>query len=175
MSPYFRRINESDDLVRITGLIHAAYAPHAELGLKYWGTHQSVKDTEKRYSLGIGFIAEENGEYVGTATIRPPQQESKVELYRQQGVWSLSQFCISPSYKGKGYGKALHAYVATAAMEHGASVLALDTAEPAVGLIAMYQSWGYQIVGECDWRPHTNYTSLVMALPLNRNQPDVDV
>ena len=32
----FRRINESDDLVEITELIHAAYAPYAALGLKYW-------------------------------------------------------------------------------------------------------------------------------------------
>jgi GNAT superfamily N-acetyltransferase len=162
----FRKVNEADDLVQITALIHSAYAPHAALGLKYWGTHQSVKDTEKRFSLGIGFVAEKAGEYVGTATIRPPQPESKVEIYRQQTVWSLSQFCISPKFKGKGYGKALHAHVVAAAKENGASVLALDTAEPAIGLIAMYQSWGYEVVGGCDWRPHTNYSSILMALPL---------
>jgi GNAT superfamily N-acetyltransferase len=166
----FRRINESDDLVEITELIHAAYAPHAALGLKYWGTHQTVADTEKRFKVGIGFIAEENGKYVGTATIRPPQKESKVDLYNQHNVWSLAQFCISPKCKGKGYGKALHSHVAMAAIKNGAEILALDTAKPASGLIAMYQAWGYTIVGECDWRPHTNYMSLLMALPLNTHQ-----
>ena len=37
------------------------------------------------------------------------------------------------------------------------------TAQPAMALIAMYESWGYQVVGECDWRPLTNYTSVLMA------------
>ena len=30
----------------------------------------------------------------------------------------------------------------------------------------MYESWGYQVVGECDWRPLTNYTSVLMARSL---------
>ena len=48
----------------------------------------------------------------------------------------------------------------------GATTLALDTAQPATALIAMYVSWGYRVVGECDWRPFTNYPSVVMAQPL---------
>jgi hypothetical protein len=40
--------------------------------------------------------------------------------------------------------------------------MALDTAEPAAGLIELYRHWGYEVVGTHDWRPHTNYVSVVM-------------
>jgi hypothetical protein len=48
------------------------------------------------------------------------------------------------------------------ARERGASHMALDTAAPAAGLIAMYERWGYGVVGRHDWRPVTNYLSVVM-------------
>ena len=52
--------------------------------------------------------------------------------------------------------------------------MALDTAQPATALIAMYESWGYRVVGECDWRPVTNYTSVLMARDLEKAQGGVD-
>ncbi len=51
-APIIRPVNGDDDLERLTKLIHAAYAPHAKLGLRYWGTHQSVGDTIKRFASG---------------------------------------------------------------------------------------------------------------------------
>lgn len=47
-------------------------------------------------------------------------------------------------------------------MGSGARVMALDTAEPATRLVALYSSWGYEQCGRCDWRPITNYESVVM-------------
>lgn len=165
-APVIRRVTNTDDLVRLTALIHAAYAPHAKLGLRYWGTHQSVEDTAKRFASGTGLVMMDGEDYVGTATLRPPQPDSAVALYRDPTVWSLCQFCISPNAKGLGYGKQLHAYATEFARQEGAQVLALDTAKPAAALIAMYESWGYQLVGECDWQPLTNYQSVLMARSL---------
>ncbi len=165
-APTIRAVTTGDDLERLTALIHAAYAPHAALGLRYWGTHQSVEDTAKRFASGTGLVMLEGGDYVGTATLRPPQPESTVELYRDPQVWSLCQFCITPQAKGRGYGRQLHDYATRYARSQGAQVLALDTAQPAMVLIAMYESWGYRVVGECDWRPLTNYTSVVMSRPI---------
>ena len=164
--PTIRQVTPEDDLARLTALIHAAYAPHARLGLRYWGTHQSVEDTAKRFASGTGLVMVDGDDYVGTATLRPPQPDSTVPLYRDPTVWSLCQFCISPQAKGRGYGKQLHAYATAFAKQAGARTLALDTAQPAAALIAMYESWGYQVVGECDWRPLTNYTSVLMARSL---------
>ncbi|AMC34608.1 GNAT family N-acetyltransferase [Janthinobacterium sp. B9-8] len=171
MPLHIRNVNKFDDLSLLTELIHAAYAPHAKAGLKYWGTHQSEADTAKRLASGIGLIAECDGQYVGTLTLREPQPQSPVALYTQAEVWSVAQFCIAPHHKGKGYGQALHHYAETLAARHGATQLALDTAKPAHSLIALYQSWGYKIVDECDWRPHTNYPSLLLAKPLT-TQPN---
>ena len=161
-----RPLSPADDLERITQLIHLAYAPHAALGLRYWGTHQSVVDTATRFASGQGFIAELAGEYVGTITVRPPQPESPLKLYRDPYTWSIAQFAVSPGLKGSGLGKALHEAALAHARQNGGRVMALDTAAPATALIDMYRSWGYRQVGEHSWQPNTNYVSVVMSRPL---------
>lgn len=166
MSQTIRTFSEDDDIVAITELIHAAYAQYTKAGLRYWGTHQTSEDTKKRFKYGIGVVMLQQDEYIGTLTIRPPQAESKVQLYRQQDVWSLSQFCISPKYQGLGYGKILHSYAISIAAKEGASFIALDTAASVSALISMYQTWDYEIVGSCDWRPQTNYESVLMQKPI---------
>ena len=64
------------------------------------------------------------------------------------------------------------------AAQRGAQTMALDTAAPATRLISLYESWGYRIVGSADWRPKTNYESVLMARPIATNgiwqTPDFD-
>jgi predicted N-acetyltransferase YhbS len=166
--PLIRALHADDDLLRITDLIHAAYAPHATLGLSYWGTRQSVHDTAQRFAAGLGLIAISEGEYLGTITLRPPQAQSPLALYREVGTWTIGQFAVAPHCKGIGLGKALHQAAIVLARQQGARFIALDTAAPAQALIAMYLSWGYQQVGVHSWRPHTNYDSVVMLRPVDR-------
>lgn len=166
MELVIRELQGEDDLEKLTDLIHSAYAPHAASGLKYWGTHQTVEDTKKRIAMGICLVAVLNGEYVGTGLFRRPQPESPVVLYREPSVWTLAQFCVSPQFKGNGYDKAIHAQGLQLLKGMGVSTLALDTAAPAKALIKMYESWGYQLVGTCDWRPFTNYPSVVMSMAI---------
>lgn len=151
-----------DDLLALTDLIHAAYAPHAAAGLRYWATHQTVEDTAQRLASGVAWVMVQNGRFVGTATLRPPQPESPVVLYQQPHVHLLTQFCVSPDHKGQGLGRRLYDHVEAHARRLGAVGMALDTARPAAGLIALYRAWGYDVVGACDWRPLTNYESVVM-------------
>ena len=166
MQLVIREFQSTDDVGRLTDLIHSAYASHAASGLKYWGTHQTIEDTKKRITMGICLIALIDGEYIGTGLFRRPQPDSPIELYRQPSVWALAQFCVDPRYKGIGYGKAIHSHGLQLLKEIGISTLALDTAEPAKALIEMYKSWGYKLVGTCDWRPFTNYPSVVMSLEI---------
>ena len=165
-----RPLRTEDDLVRLTDLIHSAYAPHANEGLRYWATHQSVEDTAKRFASGRAFIAELAGEIAGTITLREPQPDSPVPLYRRSGVWSFGQFAVAPHLKGRGVGVALHEHVLAVAASNGARSIALDTAAQAASLIAMYESWGYELCGECDWRPHTNYLSVLMSRQLTPSE-----
>jgi GNAT superfamily N-acetyltransferase len=158
-----RSFRSDDDLDALTALIHRAYAPHLARGLRYWATHQSAADTEKRLRSGLGLILLVDGRYAGTVTVCPPQPESPVPLYRQSNVRALSQFCVAPEHQGRGLGLRLHDYALSEARRSGGELAALDTAKPATDLIRLYQTWGYEIVGECDWRPDTNYLSVVMA------------
>lgn len=160
--PSIRPLEPDDDLVRLTELIHSAYAPHANDGLRYFGTYQSVDDTTARYAQGFGLVAVFDGAYVGTITVRPPQPESPAELYREPYTWTIGQFAVSPSFKGRGLGKALHQAAMEFARARGGQKMALDTAAPALGLISMYKAWGYELAGEQDWRPTTNYLSVLM-------------
>jgi len=166
MELVIREFQSNDDLEKLTCLIHSAYAPHAASGLKYWGTHQTVEDTKKRIGMGICLVALLNGEYIGSGLFRRPQPESPVLLYRESSVWTLAQFCVAPKFKGNGYGKTIHAHGVQLLKEMGVSTLALGTAEPANALIKMYESWGYKLVGACDWRPFTNYPSVVMSMAI---------
>lgn len=156
-----------DDAEALTAIIHAAYAPHAARGLRYWGSHQSVDDTRKRLASGTALGVWVDGALAGTVTLRAPQPASDVALYREADVWSITQFCIHPRHQGSGLGRWVHAHVAERARAAGARQLALDTSEDAHGLIAMYEAWGYAVVGHCDWRPLTNYRSVLMAKPLH--------
>jgi GNAT superfamily N-acetyltransferase len=160
---YIREVRATDDLVDLTNLIRSAYKIHSASGLRYWATHQSVEDTAKRFAGGVGFVAEVDNEIVATITLRRPELDSKVPLLREPETWSFGQFCVSPSHQGNGFGKKIHDFSLMYAYDHGCRKIALYTAQPAVGLIAMYQTWGYALVGTCDWRPHTNYLSVLMS------------
>lgn len=157
-----RKIDITDSVAAITALLHAAYAQHAAKGLCYWASHQSVEDTAVRFSTGHGFVGTLNGKIVATMTLRPPNPNTKVALFRNPETWSFCQFAVHPDLKGQGFGKQLHDFAADFAIANGCRYLALDTAQPAQALIEMYRSWGYVEVGTCDWRPHTNYLSILM-------------
>ena len=157
-----REIDAADDLAALTALIHAAYAPHAAKGLRYWATHQSVADTASRLALGHGLVGTIDGQIVATLTLRRPNANSQVELFRDPDTWSFCQFAVHPDHKGQGYGKQLHDFALTFAAARGCRRMALDTAQPAQALIDMYGAWGYTKVGTCDWRPRTNYLSVLM-------------
>ena len=162
-----RPLSDSDDLVALThDVIRAGYASQAARGLRYWATHQSPEDTAARFAAGHGLVAEANGSIVGTITSRPPQPTSDVERYRDPKVWTLCQFAVAPAFKGQGIGRALHAAAMALAVEHGAATMMIDTAALATDLIDMYRRWGYVEVGTHDWRPKTNYLSVLMRRDL---------
>jgi GNAT superfamily N-acetyltransferase len=125
-----------------------------------------VEDTATRLARGIGFVGTLENEVVATITLSKPDPESKVVLLRDPDMWPFGQFAVAPSQKGKGFGKAIHDAALQHAFRAGCRVMALHTAQPATVLIEMYSSWGYAQVGTCDWRPHTNFLSVLMSKPL---------
>ena len=139
-------------------IVHLAYsAPNRDCGIKLYQTVDDTGNASVEYRTGdVDEGRCWNCDCSTTSAI------VRVPLYREPNIWSISQFCVSPEYKGMGYGRRLHEEALSFASDAGAEFVALDTAEPAQGLIAMYESWGYAVVGTCDWRPHTNYRSVLM-------------
>jgi len=167
-----RRLRPEDSLEELTHLVHAAYAARLAEGLRFVGTHQTVEITAERIAGGHAFVAADGERLIGTVIARPPQAKSSAPLYREPRTWSFGQLAVLPEFNGRGLGWQLQVSAVELALEHGARTMALDTAAPAQRLIALYETWGYQIVGRADWRPTTNYESVLMARPISTLRPE---
>jgi len=160
-----RRHRKEDDIAPITGMLHAAYAPLAAMGLRYTATHQDDKVTLSRLERGIAFVAELDGVIVATVTLYAPEPDSSCEWYRRPEVYSFGQFGVRPDLQRGGVGLRLLHLMEQQAREHGARELALDTAEGAHHLRDWYARCGYREVERVSWG-NTNYTSVILSKTL---------
>lgn len=161
-----RLLGPHDDLEALTSLLHRAYAPLAAAGMRFVASHQTVEVTRRRVSQGECHVAEHEGALVGTVTLGPPGRRVAARggpaLYFEPGVATVSQLAVEPSLQQRGLGWRLLSLAEERARALGAHWLALDTSEHAAGLIAWYRARGYEPAGTCDWRPHTNYRSVLL-------------
>lgn len=170
-----RPLETTDSLEELTDLLHRAYAPLAERGLRYLATHQDVSTTRERIGTGACFVAvADDGRLLGTIVVVPPARgldhgntsgAPGPATYREPGVAVFGQFGVAPDRKGHGLGRALLQHAESHARTLGATSIACDTAEPAAELVAMYRRWGYEIVERISWEV-TNYDSVVLRKAL---------
>lgn len=161
-----RQLAPDEDMVALTELIHRAYAPLAERGLKYWATHQTVQDTIERCAMGETWLAELDERVVGTITMKRPGDTRGSDFYRRTDICVFNQLAVEPALQGQGIARVLIERVESRAVALGAAFVACDTSEHATELIAMYERRGYRYVEHADWRPKVNYRSVILALPL---------
>ena len=165
-----RELRPDDSVAAITELLHTAYAPLAAMGFKYLATHQDEATTRRRLQSGISLVAELDGAIVGTVTLRAPKAESRCAWYLQPGVWSFGQFAVRPDLQRHGLGKKLMHAIEQRALQHGATELALDTAEGATHLVRWYEGLGFRFIQHVSW-DETNYRSVVMSKRLPASNP----
>jgi GNAT superfamily N-acetyltransferase len=165
MKPFIREAKLPDDVAPLTGLLHRAYAGLADMGLHFTACDQPPEVTERRMRAGVCFVAEFEDRIAGTISIRRATPEDVVEPFRDPETMICGQFGVEPDLRGRGIGGALHQHAIDFAVASGARTLALDTAEPAAHLIALYSRWGYRIVARHRWSS-TNYRSVIMTRPL---------
>ncbi|HJP83885.1 MAG TPA: GNAT family N-acetyltransferase [Fimbriimonadaceae bacterium] len=165
-SANIRRWQPDDDVESLTGLIHRAYRPNAELGFHFVATHQSPEITAERLDSGISFVAEQNGQIVGTITLEFPIEIPHGEYVTDRPLALFGQFAVEPGLQGGGVGFELLRRAEEEARRLGAAEICLDTAQGAKHLISYYERQGYQIRAEADWRPSVNYKSWVMVKEL---------
>jgi ribosomal protein S18 acetylase RimI-like enzyme len=162
-----RRLAPTDSIADLTTMLHAAYAPLAAAGMRFLATHQDERTTAYRASKGECWVAVEtaSGRIVGTVTIRTPDNTRGCPWYDRGDVASASQFAVDPAWQGRGLGSALMRLAEERAAALGAAEIAVDTAETAAHLIAMYERWGFRRVGMARWEA-VNYASVVLSRTL---------
>ena len=102
-------------------------------------------------------------------TLSPPGSERSERApawYHRDGVATFGQLAVDPELQGRRLGARLLELVEDRACELGAAEIACDTAETAARLIDLYGRRGYRLVGHADWRPATNYRSVVLSKSL---------
>ncbi len=160
-----RLLDQSSSLDDLTSLVHRAYRQLADLGFKYWATHQTVEDTKKRISRGDCYIKFVDGKIVATVVLNDPNKISGHPWYSRENVTSFSQFAVDPEFQRRGIGSELMDFIEQKAIDLGVDEISCDTAEGASHLIKMYSNRGYRIVDTADW-DITNYTSVILSKKL---------
>ena len=160
-----RRLKDSDSLEELTELLHRAYKVLADMGLRFLATHQDVSVTRDRIRQGACFVAEANGQVVGTITYHDPGHVKGSSWMERKEVAHLNQLAVEPEFRGCGIATRLIEHAENFARSRGVTEIALDTAEPAVQLISWYTRLGYRFVEYTDWEV-TNYRSVVMSKSL---------
>ena len=158
-----RRLAEGDSLGELTELLHRAYAQLAAMDLHFVATKQDESVTRSRIEGAECYVAEMDGEIVGTIVFRDCARTGSCAWYDRPHVASFGQFGVEPSLQGSGVGSALLDRVEERAREVGAREIALDTAQPASHLIDYYARRGYRIVEHVSWGDVVNYSSVIMS------------
>lgn len=142
----FRLVAPDEDWEALTALLHRAYGTLAAQGLRFWASHQAVSATRERAAAGECWVGELHGRIVCTITFMAPERcagnRGQARWYDRPEVAKFGQMAVEPDLRGQGIGALLMELVERRARECGAEELALDTAEGATHLLAMYEARG---------------------------------
>jgi uncharacterized damage-inducible protein DinB/GNAT superfamily N-acetyltransferase len=169
-----RLLAARDSLDALTALLHLAYAPLAAAGMNFTAATQTKATTAKRAAEGQCYVAQQQGRIVGTVTVCGPYAEgaapwaSSVPWFRERNTAHFHQFAVHPEMQGQGLGRRLVATCERWALQQGYRRMALDTAEPAAELRALYTKMGYADVGHVQWEGKA-YRSVIMQKALDRS------
>jgi GNAT superfamily N-acetyltransferase len=171
-----RPLGPGDSLDEMTALLHRAYARLGGMGLNYTAVDQDVDVTRRRVDQGACYVAVAGtGKICGTIVLHapvggePPASTALREeacdgaaWLKQPGIAHFGQFAVDPDLQGQGIGGRLMDTVEAQAKSLHATEIALDTAEPATHLVALYASRGYRFVGYAQW-PGKTYRSVILS------------
>lgn len=166
MTPRIERFDpEVHSVEVITELLHSSYAVLAGMGLRFWATHQGPEVTLKRLSSGIGLVALDGDEIIGTISYYDDCPDNGCAWYQRPEVGRFGQFAVRPDLQQTGIGRLLIAEVESIALARGKAELALDTSDQAKHLHDYYRRKGFRMVGTMQWQG-VNYESIVMSKTL---------
>ena len=165
MSATLRLLQPTDSFEVITSLLHEAYKPLADAGMRFYASHQSPEETQRRCLEGECWLAFLGSALVGTITWRRGGERESAPWYQSDTVAIFGQFAIEPSLQCRGLGAQMLQKVEAQAREAGIRELSCDTAETAHRLIRYYERLGFRAVAKTKWKV-TNYESVILSRAL---------
>lgn len=167
-----RALAPSDSIVDLTAFLHRAYEGLAESGLRYVASHQDEATTLRRIRGGECFLAFVDGRLAGTVTFHEAAHARGCPWYDRPDVANFHMLAVDPDFRGRGLAGLLIEHVEDRAEVTGAAEVACDTAEQATLLIGLYERRGYRFVDFADWRPTTNYRSVILSKRVIQRERD---
>lgn len=167
-----RPIAETDSIEELTDLLHRAYKVLADMGFRFFATHQTPEQTRSRISRGECYVGVIDGAIVATVTFYPPPRDSAdlPSWYRRPDVSYFGQFAVEPSLQRSGIGGCMMDYVEELARVRGLSEIGLDTAEGAAHLRDYYTRRGYRFIQYQQWN-EVNYRSVILSKNIDHPPP----
>lgn len=185
-----RRLRPEDSISEITMLLHRAYRPQVEMGLRPLAGRQddsitadraansecwlaviagarAGRSTDERASAGQAAPDAEFGpdKIVGVILFEEKEKVDFPPFFLRPDVCHFAQFGVDPTMQGMGIGRLLLEKVEERAKEKDAAELALSMAEPDQGLLQFYVNRGFRLVEYWQW-PYTNYRSCILSKKL---------
>lgn len=165
-----RLLKQEDSLKELTVLLNRAYQFLQDMGLNYLAAAQDETMTQKRvskaYRCYVGLI---DGQIISTISLYDHQPNDKSQWYNQEFVSKVGQFAVLPEYQKCGIGGMMMDIVEREAMSMThIDEVALDTAETAHHLIALYKKRGYRYVETISW-DMVNYNSVILSKNLRES------
>lgn len=166
-----RALRATDAPAELTALLHRAYRPQVEMGLRPLAGRQSEDVTRDRVHSGECFVAtapdgpQGAERIVGMILLQEKEAAAFPPTFQRAGVTHFSLFAVEPDMQGRGIGHALLDAVIARSRELGAREIALSMAEPDTKLLRWYERQGFTIVEFWQW-PYTNYRSAILSKPI---------
>jgi len=166
-----RLIGAEDSISEITRLLHRAYRPQVEMGLKPLAGRQGddiTADRAKHSECWLALVDRPEGEpgnrdkIVGVILFEEIEKVSFPPFFLRPEVAHFAQFAVDPDLQGCGIGRLLLEKVEARARENKAHELALSMAEPDRKLFDFYINRGFRLVETWQW-PYTNYKSCILS------------
>lgn len=169
-----RTIGPNDSISEITKLLHRAYKPQVEMGLKPLAGRQGddiTADRAKHSECWLALVDRPASEYgnpdkiVGIILFEEIEKVTFPPFFLRPEVAHFAQFAVDPDLQGCGIGRLLLDKVEVRARENKAIELALSMAEPDRKLYDFYINRGFRLVEYWQW-PYTNYRSCILSKEL---------